>query len=628
MQYSGGSQVWVNDNQQWTPGVVCDPAEVDAEALRSFGDLRVLCVRLYRDEGNIYSILEPSGESVLALDWARVDRGEDPCAVSVGLDLLSRARLDFERRQQSLPSAAVVPNAAPPHLRRPQPQGHERPQHNGHCVPQQPRRSASAAPPAPSAPPVAFSNEELRRIREYLEAIEGADPEEAANLRAALQLTSSHQGFRSSQARRGEGGDDGVMRVRSTQEEFLQLRERRQRLAAAAASQPPLPPRSPQPPPKAAANDAQPPPQRLRCETRPEDAPAAAAPPQLPAAQAPPPAHELRFRSSCGDDELAAIRQRIAYDQDASAAAVDSRASCLDPCFKLRAVMGAVIVEGLSCRTKVSVPQRDPHRSVTAAANRILAVALGPPPQYDPAHGWMEPLHLEADTIVMRVAVDGRFFAVPRNWQLPSTRSFDAVRGVKTLIPIDVTEAVDLNVFNTAVGELATVDFAIHFSTPAHLDLELWHGTLAVIIVDVVPVAAIVSDIAQQYVPPQRLYRPDPNCIASTVSLTCPLSSQPLRRPCRGLSCEHFQCMELDFLVAHCLQRHVWACPLCHAPIPIAAIAVDERLLRIIEQVKGSADLRRSASTVLVEFAPSGAVQLKLQTRTTAEHRNAVHLDD
>lgn len=630
-------QLWVLDERnKWTPAIVCEPSEIDADVLLNFGGLNVLCVRLYSDLSQVYTIFEPSEQTTRPLRWDEFDRGDATWVTQPNAAALALARRDGERlRGGQCPLHRAPPEHGNQQPRQPRLAAPQTPQ-----LPSQPlQRAASTASPVVAAPRAAppnnnpaYTKEDIRRLEEYLQVLSSSsrNTAEVADIRLALDLIKQDVDGGATRAATRNGGEahPNVVVVRSPQAELLELqrlhnenqhpiqsRPHQQQQQQGAAS----------PPQQASRNLSNPPPrQQPRLEHTPPTGeaqqqqapppPAAATEPAAPPVAPPPPlVEQLKFHHSCNDDELNELRQRITTDSLVDEPTTRAPISCLDPCYRVRAIMGALAVEGLSCRTKVSTPQCDPHRPVGAVTSRVLIVALGEAPQYDPQQGWMEPLVLDDVAITMRVAFGNRYYEVPQNWKLPSTRSFDGVRGVKTLIPIDVSDSVAWDDFNSSRGELNMLNLGVFFSAPRDLEMDLWYGTLVALLVDVVPLNDIVRDIAQQYVPPSRLYRASANFVSSTVKLTCPLSSRPLQRPCRGQDCEHYQCVELESLLENCMRRHLWECPICHVPVPISKIAIDESLQQIIDRANGSArSLQRMSSTVIVSFEGT-SVRLSLQ---------------
>ncbi|XP_010475710.1 PREDICTED: E4 SUMO-protein ligase PIAL1-like isoform X2 [Camelina sativa] len=75
----------------------------------------------------------------------------------------------------------------------------------------------------------------------------------------------------------------------------------------------------------------------------------------------------------------------------------------------------------------------------------------------------------------------------------------------------------------------------------------------------------------------------------SRISLSCPISRTRIKLPVKGHVCKHLQCFDFWNYVNMNLRRPSWRCPHCNQSVCYTDIRVDQKLKKILEEVRHSA---------------------------------------
>lgn len=256
----------------------------------------------------------------------------------------------------------------------------------------------------------------------------------------------------------------------------------------------------------------------------------------------------------------------------------------LDPVYKFVSLLGAVAIRAPS--SQCVMPTRsfvydNRHR----ATDRVMLVAVGL--NYDTSYGWMERVPwLDNTTLEMRILVNNHIVPIPNNWRLPASRQQDAVR---TLIPIDITDIIEC----TLPGEEG-FQLKVHFVATGGphgeqivRNLQMWEAFIVCVLVKESSIQSVCEEIRSTFRNPAlpKSSVTGIECAAEEVRLQCPITSQLMTTPCRGIQCDHFQCLELTSVVQQCCRSHVWNCPQCGGKIPPGELVVDYGLMEILQRV-------------------------------------------
>ncbi|KAL1895728.1 E3 SUMO-protein ligase pli1 [Ceratocystis pirilliformis] len=85
------------------------------------------------------------------------------------------------------------------------------------------------------------------------------------------------------------------------------------------------------------------------------------------------------------------------------------------------------------------------------------------------------------------------------------------------------------------------------------------------------------------YVLTKTLDDPDIEATSQILSLKCPLSYSRLQLPCRGISCRHNQCFDVNSYLLLQQQAPTWQCPICNNYTPFSELAIDQYVQEILE---------------------------------------------
>ncbi|KAL2887213.1 E3 SUMO-protein ligase pli1 [Ceratocystis lukuohia] len=81
---------------------------------------------------------------------------------------------------------------------------------------------------------------------------------------------------------------------------------------------------------------------------------------------------------------------------------------------------------------------------------------------------------------------------------------------------------------------------------------------------------------------------PDIEATSQILSLKCPLSYSRLQLPCRGISCRHNQCFDVNSYLLLQQQAPTWQCPICNNYTPFSELAIDQYVQEILETTASS----------------------------------------
>ncbi|KAL2128580.1 hypothetical protein VTI74DRAFT_9005 [Chaetomium olivicolor] len=120
---------------------------------------------------------------------------------------------------------------------------------------------------------------------------------------------------------------------------------------------------------------------------------------------------------------------------------------------------------------------------------------------------------------------------------------------------------------------------------------------LSLIVCKAVPIDTLVTQIQKKIRKEsviaeitKKASDPDVVAMSQNLSLKCPLSYMRLKRPCRGLSCNHIQCFDATSYLQLQEQGPQWLCPICNKPAPFDQLAIDEYAREILTQTPESVE--------------------------------------
>ncbi|XP_010489534.1 PREDICTED: E4 SUMO-protein ligase PIAL1-like isoform X2 [Camelina sativa] len=113
---------------------------------------------------------------------------------------------------------------------------------------------------------------------------------------------------------------------------------------------------------------------------------------------------------------------------------------------------------------------------------------------------------------------------------------------------------------------------------------------IAIAFIDVIPLPD--KSLLKDYVHPEVIEsNSDCDIIEgpSRISLSCPISRTRIKLPVKGHICKHLQCFDFWNYVNMNLRRPSWRCPHCNQSVCYTDIRVDQKLKKILEEVRHSA---------------------------------------
>ncbi|KAI1333766.1 hypothetical protein F5Y15DRAFT_403886 [Xylariaceae sp. FL0016] len=97
-----------------------------------------------------------------------------------------------------------------------------------------------------------------------------------------------------------------------------------------------------------------------------------------------------------------------------------------------------------------------------------------------------------------------------------------------------------------------------------------------------IPKASVIAEFNK------KANDPDIEATSTGLSLTCPLTYEIMKVPCRSISCTHVQCFDANSYLLLQEQGPQWLCPICKNAAPFENLAVDEYVRQILEKTSYS----------------------------------------